>query len=134
MHLKILTFPLLLALATVAIACNETPEKNKIPKKDITMDIPVHPGTIKMVNMFDKTVKEVTIDKVPKENQFVYYSDDNDIVEKRNAMKAVPIVEVRMFPKNAKGEVVSKDKAKLIWLEMYDKNNKLIKTHSMWRN
>ena len=131
--LKLRIIPFMM-ISIVTTACANTLEEKKVnkPKKEATMMVfPTHPGAIKMITMLDKTVKITPISEVPERHQFVYYDKYNHKVEKENAVKATPIVEVRMYSK-AGGKLVPTKKASYIYIEMYDSKGNIIDTHTMW--
>lgn len=135
-YYNFLLLPLMLLITSVTIACSNTSEENtssKSKKEIINMSFPKHPGTIKFITMLDKTEEIEKISEIPEINQFVYYDDKNVKVSKKDAVKAIPILEVRMYSK-AGGVLVPKDKASYIWLEMYDENGNIIDTQTMWRD
>ena len=70
-----------------------------------------HPGEIRMIDMFTKVVTVVPIDSVPQGQRFVYLKEGVETSSSDIATQAVPIVEVRMLPIDAAGQLVARDKA-----------------------
>ena len=61
--------------------------------------------------MFSKVVTVVPIDSVPEGQRFVYLKDGVETSSRDNATQAIPIVQVRMLPIDAAGQLVARDKA-----------------------
>lgn len=106
---------LLACHAAIAVGCT-SPSAPTLPEAPPTtmstaMPLASHPGTVKMVDMFTHETQALPADAVPPERRFVYFKDGLEISGADGATKAVPIVEVRMFPLDAQGQLVAKDKA-----------------------
>jgi len=135
-YLKILTPPLMILVATLTMACANTFEEKidvKQKKEISTMAFPKHPGTMKLVTMLDKSVKTISIDEIPEESRFVFYDSEGNIVDKKDAVRAVPIVEERMYSKNGQKLVPLKE-ATHLWIEVYSSEGKIVSTRTMWRD
>jgi len=135
--INILLSSFVVVIAIITTACTNNLEKKAStkPKKEAkTMAFPKHPGTIKMVTMLDNSIEIEPLSEVPERHRFVYYNNKNFKVDnKEEAVRAVPIVEVRMYSKDG-DKLVPKDKASVIWIEMYDSDGNIIDTHTMWRD
>lgn len=73
--------------------------------------LPPHPGEVRMLDMFTHELKVLPVQAIPEERRFVYLKDGIEVSAAAGADRAVPIVEVRMFPVDAEGRLVEKSKA-----------------------
>lgn len=83
------------------------------------MEPPVHPGTVKMVNVFEKTSKIIPVSEFPKHKRFVYFKDGAVTDKADEATEAVPVVETRMLSTDAEGKLVSVKKAVKMRIEEF---------------
>ena len=104
------------------------------PKASAAMPLAPHPGTIKMVDMFNHETRIVRIDGVPPDRRFVYFKDDLEIASADGATRAVPIIEVRMFPLDAHGQLVAKALATRIRMIELGPNEQALRTTLMVPN
>ena len=75
------------------------------------MTLMKHPGTVRMVDAYTHEVRVLALSEVPEHQRFVFFRGDEAIGSAVDATRAVPIVEVRMFPLDANGKLVDKARA-----------------------
>lgn len=86
------------------------------------MQPPAHPGTVKMVNVFEKTTKTIPVSEFPKHKRFVYYKDGVITEKVDEATDAVPVVETRMLSTDKDGKLVSVKNAVKLRIEEFGPN------------
>lgn len=133
MYLNLSLLSLMVLLTTATMACSNDKKITKPSKETITMPFPQHPGTIKMVTRLDNTVEIEPISEIPEMHQFVYYDLKDNKVDKEDAVRAVPIIEVHMSSMDG-GKLVPTNEASYLYTEMFDSKGNLIDTHTMWRD
>jgi len=117
------------AAAAPLFACAPA-ERGKKGKQSVT-DFPPHPGTIRMTDEFAGTVREVPAAEVPEPNRFVYLKNGVETADAKNADERIPIVEVRMMPLDANGNLVSRDKAAKIVIQEYGPGQRPLRRSTM---
>lgn len=90
-----------------------------------------HPGTMKMIDMFTKSVKEVAIEDVPESRRFVYLKDGVEVSSADEADEIIPIVETRMYPFAADGELVAKEDAHTIRMQELGPDDRPLRSTTM---
>lgn len=138
-YLKVTILFLIIFISTVVTYSEVQEIKESEFKKEIaTKPFPKHPGTVKMINMLDKSVELISIDEIPKWNQFAYYYKDgirivhiNDIDK---AVKAIPIVEERMYSRGEGKKLVPPKEADYLLIEKYGPDGTLLITNTLWRD
>jgi hypothetical protein len=76
---------------------------------------PPHPGIIRMVDMYDKSVRELRASEAPERVRFVYIDKDGREVDaNQNPVERIPVVEVQMIPLDRNGNIVPKETATTI--------------------
>jgi hypothetical protein len=91
-----------------------------------------HPGTIRMIDESDGSVRTVKADDVPERRRFVYLNKDGvEVDSAEEAVERIPIVEVRMTPTDGKGNLVAKDHAQLIRIKEFGPGNRLLRSTTM---
>ncbi len=94
-----------------------------------------HPGTIRMIDEFDGSVRIVKAEDVPERRRFVYLDDHGREVDTaEEAVERIPIVEVRMTPTDGKGNLVPKDRAQLIRIAEFGPEGRRLRTTTMTPN
>lgn len=94
-----------------------------------------HPGTIRMIDEFDGSVRIVKAEDVPERRRFVYLDDHGREVDSaEEAVERIPIVEVRMTPTDGKGNLVPKDRAQLIRIAEFGPEGRRLRTTTMTPN
>lgn len=78
-----------------------------------------HPGTIRMVTMFNGEVREVPADSVPENRRFVYFKDGTEVSSPEEATEAVPVVETRMLSLDSRGNLVPPEEAAKVRIEEF---------------
>jgi hypothetical protein len=92
---------------------------------------PPHPGTIKMVDVYAKTSREVPAEEVPERGRFVYLKDGIETENKSEATERVPIVEVEMLSLDEEGHLVSKEVATKVRMNEFGPQHKLLRSTTM---
>lgn len=100
----------------------------------IAKDFPPHPGTVRMVDMYDKTARDVPVADVPAFKQFVYLKNGVETSNPQEATARIPIVEVRMMPLDANGNLIAKDKATTIVIHELGPGGRSLRRTTMRRN
>jgi hypothetical protein len=94
-----------------------------------------HPGTIRMIDESDGSVRTVKADETPEERRFVFLDKDGkEIDSAEHAVERIPIVEVRMTPTDGKGNLVPKDRAQLIRIKEFGPEGRLMRSTTMTPN
>lgn len=95
-------------------------------------EFPPHPGTIRMVDMYDGSVRTVAAEETPEAHRFVYFDQAGaEVSSASQATERVPIVEVQMTPTDGKGHLTSKDHAELIRIKEFGPKHRLLRTTTM---
>ena len=94
-----------------------------------------HPGTIRMIDESDGSVRVVKAEDAPERQQFVYLDKDGREVDSAaEAVDRIPVVEVRLAPTDGKGNLVPKDRAELIRIREFGPAGRLLRNTTMTPN
>lgn len=94
-----------------------------------------HPGTIRMIDESDGSVRMAKAEDAPERRQFVYLDKDGREVDSvEEAIDRIPIVEVRLTPTDGKGNLVPKDRAQLIRIKEFGPAGRLLRSTTMTPN
>lgn len=94
-----------------------------------------HPGTIRMIDESDGSVRIVQADETPERHKFVYLDKDGrEVSSSGEAVERVPIVEVQMTASDGKGNPVPKDRAQIIRIKEFGPDRRLLRTTTMTPN
>ena len=95
----------------------------------------VHPGTIKIVDAYDKSVEEVPSESQPFQEQFVMLDADGIETHDPNlAVEHIPIVLVRVLRLDANGELAPADRAIQMEILEYGPDDRLIRSTLMMKD
>jgi hypothetical protein len=100
---------------------------------NVLCEAPVPPpsGQVIIVDMYSKEVKRQEFNDLP--DDIRYKSRLTECHEKEvNVM--VPVTEIRVSPIDAHGNLVSKEKAKIVMVEYLDKDGKVLQTTKMTKD
>jgi hypothetical protein len=92
-----------------------------------------HPGTVTMVNVYEKTERTVPITEVPPNKRFVYLKDGVEISDPSQATELVPIVRVEMFSLDDDGNLVPPDLATKLWVKEFGPEKRPLRLTTMIR-
>jgi hypothetical protein len=92
-----------------------------------------HPGKIKMMDLFHRTSKIVSIEDIPENRRFVYLKDGVETQDSKEATERVPIVEVHMLSSDEKGNLVSPEIAKLVEIKEFGPDMRPLRSTIMRR-
>lgn len=68
-----------------------------------------------MIDMYDKSVRELPASEAPERVRFVYLDKDGrEVNANQNPVDRIPVVEVHMIPLDEKGNIVPKERATVI--------------------
>lgn len=96
---------------------------------------PAHPGTIKMIDVYDKSVREVPFQSVPPREQFVMLDKDGiETNDPKLAVEHIPIVQVRVLKLDAKGELAPADRAVQMRILQYGPDERLLRSTTMTKD
>lgn len=91
-----------------------------------------HPGEIKMIDEYDDSVEVQRASETPERHRFVYLDGRGIEVESPDeSVERIPIVEVRMTPTDGEGNLVPRDRAKLIRIKEFGPEHRLLRTTTM---
>lgn len=94
-----------------------------------------HPGSIRMVEVQTDTSRDVPVDEVPEERQFVYLTKDGvETSDPEEATERVPVVEVRMISVDARGNLVPKESATKLVIYEIGPDDRPLRHTTMIRN
>jgi hypothetical protein len=94
-----------------------------------------HPGTIKMIDAFDGSIRTKKAEDAPDAQRFVYLDATGaEIRSTDQAAERIPIVEVQMIPTDGEGKLVSKEGASTIRILEYGPNKRLLRSTVMARS
>ena len=92
----------------------------------------LHPGTIRMIDTYDGSVRVVKADETPELHRFVYLDEAGiEVSSASQALERVPIVEVQMTPTDEEGNLVPKDRAQLIRIKEFGAKQRLLRSTTM---
>jgi hypothetical protein len=93
-----------------------------------------HPGTILIVDESTGDVVLVNVEKIPEEEQFVYIDKDQRTThDKAQAVRRIPIVEIRMLSLDANNEVVPPHQGTTMYVSAYGKRQRLLRSLTLIR-
>jgi hypothetical protein len=94
-----------------------------------------HPGTIRMIDESDGSVRIVKAEEAPERRRFVYLDKDGgEIDSAEKAVERIPIIEVRMTPTDGKGNLVPKERAHQIRIKEFGPEGRLLRSTTMTPN
>jgi hypothetical protein len=94
-----------------------------------------HPGTIRMIDESDGSVRIVQADKTPERHRFVYFDKAGiEVDPTEEAVERIPIIEVRMTPTDGKGNLVPKDRAQVVRIKEFGPEKRLLRSTTMSPN
>jgi len=133
-----MTRQLAIALLCAVMTLSASPEPRAQTKLNGTQKMKQfspHPGTIRMIDEGDGSVRMAHAENTPERHRFVYLDKDGREVEAAaGAVERVPIVEVRMTPTDGNGRVVPKDRAQLIRIREFGPEGRLLRSTTMTAN
>lgn len=93
---------------------------------------PDHPGIIRMIDMQDKSVRELSASDAPESVRFAYINKEGKEVEaSQNPVERVPIVEIHFIPLDSKGNIVPKDRATVIRRKEFGPDHRPLRSSTM---
>ena len=96
---------------------------------------PAHPGEIRMVDAYDKSVRLVPAAGVPTRQQFVMMDKDGvETNDPKLAVQYLPIIMVRILRLDAKGELTSAERAVQIRIMEYGHGERLLRSTLMMKD
>lgn len=111
------------------------PPQSKSKGGQQMMQFAPHPGTIRMVEESDGSVRIVRAEDVPERRRFVYLDKNGREVDSaEEAVERIPIVEVRMTSTDGRGNLVPKDRAQLIRIKEFGPEGRLLRSTTMIPN
>ncbi len=121
---------------SVTAGCTQVNPEVKETRKDAAMKQPLtHPGKIRFWTMFDKSFKDQAITDIPLDKQWVYFDklgqETSDITK---AASAVPVLEVKMFSFDAKGDLVAPDVASSLLILEFGPEERQLRSLRMQKN
>lgn len=95
-----------------------------------------HPGTIRMIDDDNQSVRIVKADDVPLRRRFVFLDKSGNEVEAddKSAVERIPIVEVQMTPTDGDGHVVPREQARLIRIKEFGPEKRPLRSVTMTKN
>ena len=94
-----------------------------------------HPGTIRMIDESDSSVRIMKAEDAPERRRFVYLDDHGKEVDSaEEAVERIPILEVRMTPTDGKGNLVPKNRAQLIRIIEFGPQGRRLRSTTMTPN
>jgi len=121
-------------LIAVTTSCSFVPAQSDYAKGEMSMELPNHPGIVKMVNMFDGSLQEIPIADIPEDKRFVFLKDDLEVTGAEEATEIVPIVEVSMSPLDDQGNLVPMEEASTIRIQEFGPERRPLRLTIMLRD
>jgi hypothetical protein len=127
-----------IALSMVSLlaleGCESRHKSAGLPVGEYSMKpFPEHPGKIKMMDLFHRTSKIVSIEDIPENRRFVYLKDGVETHDPSEATERVPIVEVQMLSSDERGNLVSPENAKLVEIKEFGPDMRPLRSTIMRR-
>ena len=94
-------------------------------------DSPLHPGTIRMVEVPAGRVTVIPADEVPETSRFVWLRDGEETLDPDEATECVPVVEVHVCTVDAAGLPSPRDSAAKVILEEIGPEGRLLRRSEM---
>ena len=94
-----------------------------------------HPGTIKMIDVYDRSTREVPFESVPPRQQFVML--DKDGIETHDAglaVERIPIVQVRVLRLDATGALAPAHRTVEMRILEYGPDERLLRSTTMTKD
>lgn len=96
---------------------------------------PAHPGEIRMVDAYDKSIRLVSAAEVPNRQKFVMLDKQGvETSDPQLAVQYLPIVMARVLRLDAKGDLVPADRATQIRILEYGPDDRLLRSTLMLKD
>lgn len=93
---------------------------------------PAHPGEVRMIDVYDKSVRVVPASSLPIQQQFVLLDKDGvRTTDAKLATQYLPITLVRILRLDEKGELVPADRAVQMRIMEYGADERLLRSTTM---
>ncbi|MFO0588091.1 MAG: hypothetical protein U0441_11150 [Polyangiaceae bacterium] len=94
-------------------------------------DSPVHPGTIRMVEVPSGPVRVIPADEVPETSRFVWFRDGEETLDADEATERVPVLEVHIHTVDAAGSPSPRASAAKIVVEEFGPGGRFLRRSEM---